>query len=167
MRELLLATAKSCVAALALTADIAVSSTVWAANSEALIGNWKLVSWQVVVGSETQNPFGSHPKGYLLLTREGRSMAITTADDREPGEGAAERAALHKSMLAYSGKYRIEGDDFITTVDISWNEIWNGTEQRRRFRIEADRLFIESAPAPSILYPGKTDYRRIVWEREK
>ena len=167
MRELLLATAKPCVAALALTAGIAVSSTVWAANSEALLGNWKLVSWQVVVGDETQNPFGSHPKGYLILTREGRSMALTTAVDRRPGDGLAERAALQKSMLAYSGKYRVEGDDFITTVDISWNEIWNGTEQRRHYRIEGDRLFIDSAPAPSITNPGKTDFRRLVWEREK
>jgi hypothetical protein len=110
---------------------------------------------------------GSQPKGYLILTREGRSMALTTAADRKPGEGVAERAALQKSMLAYSGKYRAEGDDFITTVDISWNEIWNGTEQRRHYRIEGDRLFIDSAPAPSITNPGKTDFRRLVWEREK
>jgi hypothetical protein len=167
MMELPLTHAKSGIAALARTACIAVSSTAWAADSDALIGNWKLVSWQVVIGNETQNPFGSSPNGYLLLTREGRAMAITTADSRKPGEDAAERAALHKSMLAYSGKYRIEGGDFITTVDISWNEIWNGTEQRRHYRIDDDRLFIESAPAPSILYPGKTDFRRIVWEREK
>ena len=167
MKERLLAHAKSGVVVLALTAGIAVSRAAWAGDSGPLIGNWKLVSWQVVVGNETQNPFGLHPTGYLLLTREGRAMALTTADSRKPGEGIAERAALHMSMLAYSGKYRIEGDDFITTVDISWNEIWNGTEQRRHYRIEGDRLFIESAPAPSILYPGKTDFRRIVWEQEK
>jgi Lipocalin-like domain len=97
----------------------------------------------------------------------GGVMALTTAVDRRPGDGLAERAALQKSMLAYSGKYRVEGDDFITTVDISWNEIWNGTEQRRHYRIEGDRLFIDSAPAPSITNPGKTDFRRLVWEREK
>jgi hypothetical protein len=167
MKQLLLVSAKSGIAALVLTAGIAVSSTVRAGNSDALIGNWKLVSWQVVVGDGIQNPFGSSPRGYLLLTREGRSMAITTADNRKGGEGVTERAALQKSMLAYSGRYRIEGDDFITTVDVSWNEVWNGTEQRRHYRIEGDRLFIESAPAPSILYPGKTDFRRLVWEREK
>ena len=152
---------------MAFIAGIAVCGAVRAADPDALVGNWKLVSWQVVVGNEIQNPFGSSPKGYLLLTRGGRAMAITTADNRKAGEAVAERAALHKSMLAYSGKYRIEGDDFITTVDISWNEIWNDTEQRRHYRIEGDRLFIESAPAPSILYPGKTDFRRIVWQREK
>ena len=167
MKERRLTSVKSTIGALALISGIAVSGIARAANSDALVGNWKLISWQVVVGKEIQNPFGSSPKGYLLLTPGGRAMAITTAGSRKPGDGVAERAALHKSMLAYSGKYRIEGSDFITTVDISWNENWNGTEQRRHYRIEGDRLFIESAPARSILYPGKTDFRRIVWEREK
>ncbi len=140
----------------------------FAAEADDLVGVWKLVSWQVIVGNEPpQDVFGSHPKGYLILTREGRAIALTTAENRKPGMGDAERAALHKSMLAYSGKYRIEGQDFITLVDVSWNEEWNGTEQRRHFRIVGDRLFIESAPAPSIVFPGKTDFRRIVWEREK
>ena len=147
---------------------LAISNSVFAAGSDDLIGNWKLVSWQVIVENEPpQNVFGSNPKGYLILTREGRSIVVTTADNRKSGMGDAERAALHKSMLAYSGKYRIEGNDFITLVDVSWNEDWNGTEQRRHFRIEGDKLFIESAPAPSIVFPGKTDFRRIVWEREK
>ena len=139
-----------------------------AADADALIGTWKLVSWQVIVNREPpQNVFGPHPKGFLILTREGRSMAITTAENRRAGMSDPERAALHKSMLAYSGKYRIDGNDFVTVVDVSWNEEWNGTEQRRHFRIEGDKLFIESAPAPSIIFPGKTDFRRIVWQREK
>lgn len=138
------------------------------AESDTLIGAWKLVSWEVIVENEApKNVFGSNPKGYLVLTREGRSIVVTTADNRKGGMGDDERAALHKSMLAYSGKYRIEGNDFITLVDVSWNEDWNGTEQRRQYRIEGDKLFIESAPAPSIVFPGKTDFRRIVWEREK
>jgi lipocalin-like protein len=137
-------------------------------ESDALIGIWKLISWQVIgENEEPQNVFGSNPKGYLILTREGRSIALTTADNRKGGMGDAERAALHKSMLAYSGKYRVEGNDFITTVDVSWNEVWNGTEQKRHFTIEGDRLFIDSAPGPSIVFPGMTDFRRLVWERDK
>src|SRR5712664_1002038 len=74
------------------------------ADPAGLIGNWKLVSWQVVVENEPpQNVFGPNPKGYLILTREGRSIVITTADNRKGGMGDAERAALHKSMLAYTG----------------------------------------------------------------
>jgi hypothetical protein len=139
-----------------------------ASESGALLGIWKLVSWQIIgENEEPQDVFGSNPKGYLILTPEGRSMALTTGENRVGGMGDAERAALHRSMLAYSGKYRVEGSDFITTVDVSWNEVWNGTEQRRHFRIEDDRLFIETEPAPSIVFPGKTDFRRLVWERDK
>jgi Lipocalin-like domain len=111
--------------------------------------------------------FGPHPRGYLILTGEGRAMALTTAEGRKGGETDAERSALHRSMLAYTGRYRIDGSDFITTVDVSWNESWNGSEQRRHYRIEGDKLFIDSAPASSITSPGKTDYRRLVWERER
>ena len=136
-------------------------------SAELLVGNWKLVSWQVVTGDEAKDLFGTKPKGYFIVTREGRAMTVTTAEGRTPGESEPDRAALNKSMLAYTGKYRVEGDEFITTVDASWNENWNGTEQRRRFRVDGDKLFIESAPAPSILFPGKVDFRRIVWEREK
>ncbi len=135
-------------------------------GSDALIGSWKLISWQVVVDGQPQDLFGSKPNGYLIVTREGRLMALTTAQNRTAGDSETERAALHKSMLAYTGRYRVEGDEFVTTVDAAWNEAWNGTEQRRRFRIECDRLIIESAPAPSILFPGKVDYRRIVWMKE-
>ena len=133
-----------------------------------LVGTWKLVSWQVIAaGKPPQDVFGLHPRGYLILTPEGRSMALTTAESRKPGIGDAERAALHRSMLAYSGRYRVEGNDFITRVDVSWNDEWNGTEQRRHFRIEGNRLFLETAPGASITSPGTTDFRRIVWERER
>ncbi len=137
------------------------------AGQPSLVGIWKLVSWQVIgENEEPQDVFGSHPKGYLILTPEGRSMVLTTADDRTAGIGDAVRAALHKSMLAYTGMYRVEGTDFITTVDVSWNEAWNGSEQRRHFKLEGDRLLIDTEPAPSIVFPGKTDFRRLVWKRD-
>ena len=139
-----------------------------AAPPQHLIGVWKLVSWQVIVDDQPpQDVFGLHPKGYLVLTPEGRAIVLTTAERRTPGTSDAQRAELQRSMLAYSGRYRIEGNDFITRVDVSWNEEWNGTEQRRHFRLEGNRLFIETSPAPSIVFPGKTDFRRIVWEKQK
>jgi hypothetical protein len=140
--------------------------TVGPTRADPLIGVWKLVSWQVVDGDKPpQDLFGAHPKGFLILTPEGRSMVLTTAERRSPGDDDATRAALHRSMLAYSGSYRVAGDEFITAVDVSWNEEWNGTEQRRHFRMEGDRLLIDSAPGPSIVSPGRTDLRRIVWQR--
>jgi hypothetical protein len=63
-------------------------------------------------------------------------------------------------------KYRVDGK-IVTTVEKSWNEAWNGTEQRRFWRLEDGELFIESAPAPSPNFPGRKVVGRLVWERDK
>ena len=134
-----------------------------------LVGNWKLVSLQTIVDGAAAPPdlFGSNPRGYLILTREGRMALIITGENRKGGMSDPERAELHKSMFAVSGKYRIEGGDLLITVDVSWNEIWNGTELKRHCRMEGDTLFVETAPAPSALFPGKTAVGKLVFEREK
>src|ERR1035437_7363172 len=76
-----------------------------------LVGNWKLISSQAVYdnNAEPQDVPGPHPKGYLILTPEGRMMTVATSTGRKPGPSDAERAELWKTMIAYSGKYRIEG----------------------------------------------------------
>jgi len=135
-------------------------------SNHPLIGTWKLLSWQVITDGVPQDVFGSSPNGYLVLTPEGRSIVLTTAAGRKSGMDDVSRATLHKTMLSYTGRYRVEGNDFITVVELSWNEEWNGTEQRRHFRIDGDKLFIETAPAPSVTSPGKIDFRRLVWMRE-
>ena len=106
-------------------------------------------------GAPSTDIFGAQPKGVLILTREGRMAAIITAENRKAGTGDAERAALHKSVIAHSGKYRVEGKEFVTAVDMSWNETWNGTEQRRNWRIVDGKLFIDTAPIPAPNFPGK------------
>ena len=146
----------------------AVSSAALAQETNPLVGTWKLISSETVIENEPlQHTFGLHPKGYLIITREGRLMIMITADNRKAGMGDAERAALHKTMAAASGKVRVEGKDFIISVDVSWNESWNGTEQRRHFKIEGNKLFVETAPGPSLLFPGKTSFGRLVFERDK
>jgi hypothetical protein len=84
---------------------LATSLAVAAADRHPLIGSWKLVSWQVIAQDGTPHDvFGASPKGYLVLTPEGRSIVVTTANGRKGGMDDANRAALHKSMLAYSGR---------------------------------------------------------------
>ena len=111
--------------------------------------------------------YGTRPKGVLILTREGRMVGLGTAETRKFGTGDAERAELHKTMFAYSGKYRVEGKEFVTTVDMSWNEWWNGTEQRRSWKIEDGKLFIETAPARLPIHGGRMSVSRLVRERDK
>jgi hypothetical protein len=138
-----------------------------AADQHQLVGNWKLLSVQVIFDNGTPQTFlGEHPQGYLILTPEGRMMALGTSDTRKPSATDAERAELWKSMFAYTGKYRIEGNDFVTIVDVSWNEEWNGTEQRRHYNLEGNKLTIETVPQPSPV-DRRNSYAKLVWEREK
>ena len=139
------------------------------AFSNDLTGNWKLISFQTIYDNDPtpKDMYGASPKGFLNMSSDGRMIAIITGEGRKAGNSDAERAALHKSLIAYTGKYRISGDEFITTVDASWNEAWNGSEQKRKYKIEGDRLIIDSAPGPSVLFPDRTSFARLVWQRDK
>jgi len=120
------------------------------ATEESPVGTWKLVSciFEDVQTKERTLPYGEHPKGYVILTPEGRLMAVITAAGRKPPRTVEDRDVAFRSAVAYSGRYRVDGNQFVTTVDIAWNEAWVGTDQVRFFRREGHRLCIESAPAP-------------------
>ena len=47
-------------------------------------------------------------------------------------------------MIAYTGTYRLEGDRWITQVDVAWNPEWVGTEQTRFFAIDGDVLKVHT-----------------------
>ena len=156
-------------AALASIGILCVFGAHQAGSSEpTIVGTWKLVSFQSLADNEPpKDALGADPKGYMIVTHEGRVMVLMTSSSRKAGVDDAERTALDKSMVAYSGKYRLEGDLFITAVDASWNEAWNGTEQKRHYRFEDDKLLIDTIRQPSVVSPGKMAIGRLVWERDK
>ena len=135
-----------------------------------LVGNWKLVSWDIEIQAtgERRPGMGGKTAGWLIFTPEGRLMALITAEGRKPAKTTEERAALYSTMLANTGMYRIEGDKFITKVDLSWNEAWNGTEQVRFYKLDGDRLDVVSAWAKAATIPGEPVARGVLtWERVK
>ncbi len=71
-------------------------------------------------------------------------------------------------MLSYTGLYRFEGDKFITTVDVSWNESWTGTDQVRFYTLDGDGWEIITAWMPNPIDPERRIARAILsWERAK
>lgn len=138
-------------------------------NRLGLCGSWRLVSFEMEfqVSKQREYPYGIDPAGYLVLTPEGRMMALITAKDRQLGQSDAQLAALFRTMMSYTGRYRVEDDRFITKVDVSWNQAWTGSEQERNFRIEGDRLEIVSGWIPHLGLPDKPLMRGILtWKRE-
>ena len=112
-----------------------------------LIGAWKLVSclMEDVETKERKPLWGDRPNGCIIVTKDGQWTAIQTAEGHKAPKTDEDRAAAFRSMLAYSGKYRIEGNKIIIDVDVAWDETWTGSEQVRYYRIDGDKLFIESA----------------------
>jgi hypothetical protein len=139
-----------------------------AADRTALIGVWQLRSYQTEFqdGTPKRAMFGEHPTGYIIFTREGRLMAVIEAEGRKAPSSDSDRASLLKSLVAYSGKYRVEGNQWITSVDTAWNPAWNGTEQARTFQIVGNRLTVTSTWQSAVNFPGSPMSRgTLVFER--
>jgi hypothetical protein len=131
-----------------------------------LLGAWELVSLHFVFddNGERVNPHGPHPAGVIVLT-ERRMVAIITSG-AEAQRANTDAAALLRGMLAYSGPYRIEGDKFITTVDLAWHPSWIGTEQVRFFSIDGDRLTITTAPQTLPRFGERLGHGVLEWRRD-
>ncbi|MBP1746885.1 MAG: hypothetical protein H6Q54_1500 [Deltaproteobacteria bacterium] len=132
----------------------------FADEREKLLGVWKLVSWEreiIETGKRNPHPnLGKNATGYLIFTSEGRMMALITGEGRLGLTGDA----LNVSMYAYSGKYELKDDKWITKVDAAWNPGWVGTNQMRSFKFDADRLVV-------ITGTGRGERDIITWEKEK
>ena len=138
-------------------------------DKDKIVGTWKLVS---VVYEDTQTGertpvLGEHPRGYQIATPEGRWLALVTAEGRKVPQTDADRAQALRTMISYSGRYRVEGDKVITKVEVAWNEAWVGGEQTRFIRFEGDLLHIESPPMPHPNLAGKVVRVIVTWQRDQ
>jgi len=134
-----------------------------------IVGTWTLVSvvYEDVASKERTPVYGEHPRGIQIATPESRWLALMTAEGRAIPKTDADRAQALKSMIAYTGRYRVENGQVITKVEAAWNEAWVGGEQVRNIRFERDRLYIESPPMPHPNINDKTVRVIVVWAREK
>jgi len=141
-----------------------------AADKDRIIGTWKLVS---VVYEDAQTKartpvLGEHPRGYQIATPQGRWLALVTADGRPVPKTDEDRAQALRSMISYSGRYRVEDGKVITKVEVAWNEAWVGDEQVRFIHFEGeDLLHIESPPMPHPNVNNQVVRVIVTWTRDK
>jgi lipocalin-like protein len=156
--------------AIALLGLLLATEPSFSADRAAVVGVWKLLSFETEFqdGSPRRAMYGAHPSGYLILTREGRMMAIVEGEGRKTATTDAGRAALLSTLFAYSGTYKLEGDKWITNVDVAWNPAWKGTEQSRTFELSGDRLTVTTMWEPDPNSGASTLARGVlVWQRVK
>jgi hypothetical protein len=139
-------------------------------DKDKIVGTWKLVAveYEDAQTKERTPVLGEHPRGYQIATPEGRWIALVTANGRPVPKTDEERAQALRSMIGYSGRYRVEGNKVITKVEVAWNEAWVGTEQVRFLRFEGDDLLhIESPPMPHPNVNDKTVRVIVTWKRDR
>lgn len=107
-----------------------------------IVGIWRLVSFEREYQATGEREFvlGKTPTGYIIFMPEGRMVVVLTGEGRNAPKTDQDRAGLFNSLVAYTGMYRVDGDKWITKVDVSANPAWVGTEQTRFFRVDGDRL---------------------------
>jgi lipocalin-like protein len=134
-----------------------------------VVGVWRLVSvvYEDAQTKERTPVLGEHPRGRQIATADGHWLALVTAQGRPIPKTDEERAQALRTMISYTGRYRVEGGKVITKVEAAWNEAWVGGEQVRFIRFEGDRLFIESPPMPHPNVGGKVVRVIVIWDREK
>ncbi|MCX5576802.1 lipocalin-like domain-containing protein [Kaistia terrae] len=141
-------------------------------DRDRLLGSWTLKSFvfETINTGERSEPFGANPSGTILFHADGRFFALMTPSDRPLPRTEAEQAAAFQSLVAYSGRYRIEPPNrLVTHVDIAWFPPWVGSDQVRYYTLDGDHLDLVSAPLrlPSSNGEEATVFARVSWMREK
>ena len=133
-------------------------------GQQSLVGSYKLVSLVVEVNGTATQPQGKAPHGNLVITPT-RFIIFYTAENRKFGISVDEKAALFDTLVGFAGVYRVEGDKFIYTSDVSWVENTIGTTRVETFQLSGNLLTTTLGPIPYPRDPSKTMINRRVWEK--
>jgi hypothetical protein len=137
---------------------------------QSILGTWKLVSYvREVFGSDERfNQFGENPAGYLGYSADGRMYAIFVRQDRiTPGDVVPtdeEGVKLLGTMVAYAGKFTLDGEKVVHHIDVSWNQAWTGTDQVRYYDLSGGMLTITTAAYRSY-QDGRQGRSVLIWKK--
>jgi hypothetical protein len=140
-------------------------------DSALLIGSWKLKSWitEVIETKRKLSFFGDAPKGYIHFGADGRVFAVLTAENRKDVKSEEDQIAAFSTLVAYTGRFKIDGDKLITTVDVSADPGMVGKDLVRFFKCEGASLEIITAPfvsdKPAHDLGGKLLQSYLLWHR--
>lgn len=135
------------------------------------VGSWKLVSWRISAeeGGGWRYPLGKDAKGLLVYAADGYMFAALMAADRpdflgsDPMAGSAyECLTAMRSYHTYAGRYRLEEDRVLHTVEMCVCPNLLGSVQIRHFRFEGGRLVLSTPP---VTRAGVTGTAELIWRR--
>lgn len=128
-----------------------------------IVGTWRLVAFEDVENGKVIRRFGDKPNGLFVYTADGHVIIHIAnpanpnciAPSKKSGPGKKDDLALPEcspeqmrtlldGTVAYWGSYRIDAaaGDVIHVVEADLSNGYIGTNQRRPFRLDGDRLVI-------------------------
>ena len=143
------------------------------AAAQSIEGRWKLIAAEDLRsdGTVARYPWGKSPIGAIVVDRGWCYVQIMSGDvpafTAPTPIGQQMSAMLLSSYIAYSGACAVDEKEGSVTlkVDAAWRPNYVGTEQKRFFRIERNRMFFGPAPN-SMKSEGGPLTRRLTLERQ-
>jgi len=162
------------IAALSVVAMVTFASPVLAQQgnlAREIEGTWSLVSNYNEQDGKRTEPFGTNPRGIMILTAGGRfaimmmkeSLPAFAANNRVQGT-APENQAVVQGSVAYFGTYAVQSEkDKTVTLRIEGSTFpnWVGQEQKRVMSVTGDQLNLTN-PSAAV---GGTNY--VVFKRAR
>jgi hypothetical protein len=140
-----------------------------AQTAEDLVGTWTIASVTAEQGATKLEPYGSDPKGMLMLDENGRYALMVLrpdlprfASNNRTAGTPEENRAIAQGSIAHFGTYAVEGGDtLVLRIEAATFPNWNGAEQKRPFTLSGGKLEYTVPEASG----GGTG--QVVWTRAK
>lgn len=141
-------------------------------DNHTLAGHWRLISFlERRTTGEWFDALGPDPKGCISYWPNGQMQVLITSRQRPRFRGewnsipATDKAACLDQMVAYAGRFSIEGDRVIHHVDSCWIPNW---EQRDLVRVvsfpQEGQVLLATVPDSG---PRARPAQRVLWERTR
>lgn len=123
-----------------------------------VFGTWRLV--RAVArdgdGKELPTPYGGHGMGRVMLSSEGRMMAVVCDGRQEIPDGGK------RDYSSYCGNYTFDGKQLVTRVDAASDPGRIGSDQVRDVRFEQGLMVLRP---PARAYGASVEQRELFWEK--
>ena len=133
-----------------------------------LVGVWRLKSAVIIdqESGERTETYGANVLGRAIFEATGRMIVMLVPSGRSHADSDADAAQLFRSMVAYSGRWSIDGEKFVTRVDMAWEPSWIGTDQVRYYAFDGQTLSLRTAVIEVPARPGRKIVGQLDWEQE-
>ena len=139
------------------------------AGPEELWGTYRLVGTTAKLLETGEEESYGPESGHIIYGRDGRMMVLLVRGDRPKPESLEkmtdqQRADLFKTVTAYSGLYKFDGKTVEHHIDVAWNQVWEGTVQRRDVKRVGNRIMLTTPPSARSK-DGKMSVRILTFEK--